>query len=184
MNELLPALVLSLKVATCALCLIAATAVPLAFAMCRRRGWLRATTDAFLTVPLVLPPTVVGYLLIVLLGRNGWAGHLLHEWFGYTVMFHWHGAVLAAAVVAFPLIYLTARSAFASVDRELEDIARLHGAHGLSLFWHVSLPLARRGIVAGAMLAFARALGEFGATIMVMGDIAKYRTLPLLIYTE
>lgn len=184
MNELLPALALSLQVAICALILVTVTSVPLAFLMCRRRSWWCGVTDALLTVPLVLPPTVVGYLLIVLFGRNGWVGSSLYHWFGYTVMFNWHGAVLAAAVVAFPLVYLPSRSAFASVDRELEDVARLHGAHGVSLFWHVSLPLARRGIIAGAVLAFARALGEFGATIMVMGDTARYRTLPLLIYTE
>ena len=135
-------------------------------------------------VPLVLPPTVVGYLLILLLGRQSFAGGGLERLFGFTLMFNVTGAALAAAVVALPLLYLPAKSAFAGVDRDLEDVARLFGANPLQIFWHVSLPLARRGIAAGLLLAFARALGEFGATVMVLGILPNRETLPISIYVD
>jgi molybdate transport system permease protein len=140
--------------------------------------------ESLIVLPLVLPPTVVGYYIIVLLGRHGVLGHPLDANFGYSIMFHWHGAVVAAATVALPLLYLPARSAFASVERDLEDVARLSGANPLHVFWHVSLPMARKGLAGGIILAFARSLGEFGATVMVLGDTARYQTLPLLVYSE
>lgn len=184
MNELAGPLIFSLQVALYAVCLVTALAVPVAFAMTRSRSRYRRWLEICLTIPLVLPPTVIGYFLLVVLGRHGWLGRYLDSWFGYSIMFHWHGAVLAAAVICFPLVYLPTRAAFAAVDRELEDIARLQGAGTLSLFWYVSLPMATKGIAAGMVLAFARALGEFGATMMVMGDTQRYRTLPLLIYGD
>jgi len=100
------------------------------------------------------------------------------------VLFNWHGAVVASTVVALPLLYLPARAAFAGIERELEEVARMMGAGRLSVFWHVSLPLARRGIASGLLLAFARALGEFGATVMVMGDLPGRQTLPIAIYND
>jgi molybdate transport system permease protein len=184
LNELTRALLISLQVATVAVLLITLFAVPLAFLTARSRSTLRNLIDILVTLPLVLPPTVVGYAIILLLGRRGTLGQYLDSWFGYSIMFHWHGAVLAAAVVAFPLAYLPARAAFAAVDRELEDTARLHGAGLLGLFWNVSLPLAIRSILTGTVLAFARALGEFGATIMVLGDTTRYRTLPIVLYND
>lgn len=184
MSELTRALLSSLHVAICAVGLVTILAVPAAFLLTRRRSLLRRAIEVCLTIPLVLPPTVVGYYLLVILGRRGWLGQYLDHWFGYSFMFNWHGAVLAAAVVCFPLVYLPARSAFATVDRELEDVARLQGAGTLTLFWHVSLPMATKGIAAGMVLGFSRALGEFGATIMVLGDTTRYRTLPLLVYAD
>jgi len=181
MSELRSALLLSLQVATL---LIALTAIPLAFFFARSRFRGKSLLEALLTVPLVLPPTVVGYFLIVLFGRNGWIGQFTFRWFGYSILFRREGAVLAAAVVSLPLLFLPAKAAFAAIERELEDIARLYGANPLQIFWHVSLPLARRGIVSGLFLAFARALGEFGATTMVLGDREGQRTLPISIYMD
>jgi len=182
MNELWQPLLLSLRVASCATALTALVAVPLAFFMARRTFAGKSALEALFTLPLVLPPTVVGYFIIVMLGARGWLGSWLHRWFGYSIVFRFEGAVLAAAVVALPLLYMPAKAAFASVERELEDIARLFGASWMQLFWHVSLPMARRGIASGLLLAFARALGEFGATLMVFGIQEHRRTLPVSIY--
>jgi molybdate transport system permease protein len=184
MDELIEPTLLSLRIAVVATGLVALVGIPLAFVLARHRFRGRILVDALLTVPLVLPPTVVGYGLILLLGRHSWAGAWLERLAGVTLMFNATGAAVAAAVVALPLLYLPARSAFASVERELEDIARLYGASRLQMFWHVSLPLARRGISAGLLLAFARALGEFGATAMVLGIFPQRPTLPISIYVH
>jgi molybdate transport system permease protein len=173
----------SLQIAAAATILAALLAVPLAWFLARRRSLLKSILEAVLIVPLVLPPTVVGYGLIVLMGRRGWIGSFLADHLGgYTILFRPEGAVLAALAVALPLLYLPAKAAFVSVQRELEDVARLLGAGPWRIFWLVSLPLARRQIAAGLLLAFARALGEFGATMMVLGDLPGRRTLPILIY--
>jgi len=184
MTDVLPPLWLSLQIACWATALTAAVAIPLAHVMARRPFPGKSLLEALITLPLVLPPTVVGYLIIVLLGRQGLLGHYLADWFDYSILFRIEGAVLASAIVALPLLYMPARAAFASIDRELEDIARLFGATRLELFWHVSLPLARRGIGSGVILAFARALGEFGATMMVFGNLAGARTLPISVYQD
>jgi molybdate transport system permease protein len=183
-DHLLPALSLSLRVSVVATALVALVGVPLAHAMARRKFAGKSFAEAIIVVPLVLPPTVVGYLLLVLVGARSPVGQFVRDVLGVSLVFHWHGAVLASAVVALPLLYLPARSAFAAVDREMEDVARLMGASPLQVFWHVSLPLAGRGIASGLLLAFARALGEFGATVMVMGDLAGNQTLPIGIYND
>ena len=175
---------LSLRIALIATLLVSVIAVPLAYLMSRKRFVGKSVVESLITVPLVLPPTVVGYLLVVTLGSRGWLGQWLRRWFDYNILFTFEGAVLAAAVVALPLLYLPAKAAFGTVERELEDIARLYGAGSLSIFWHVSIPLARRGILSGLLLAFARALGEFGATAMVFGIRSDRTTLPILIYYE
>ena len=139
--------------------------------------------DALCTLPLVLPPTVLGYYLIVLFGRQGWLGRWLQETWGISLIFTWQGAVLAAAVVSLPLIFRSARAAFEEVDPNLENAARTLGLSEAGVFLRVSLPLAWRGILAGAMLAFARAMGEFGATLMVAGNLpGKTQTLSLAVY--
>ena len=126
---------------------------------------------------------MLGYYLIVLLGRKGWLGRFLWETFGISLMFTWQGAVIASAVVSFPLIFKSARAAFESVDQNLEKAARTLGSSELAVFLRVSLPLAWRGILAGAMLAFARAMGEFGATLMIAGNLpGKTQTLSLAVY--
>jgi molybdate transport system permease protein len=184
MSDLWRPLLLSLGVAALATVLVAALGVPLAYVMARRRFSGRSVLEALLTVPLVLPPTVVGYLLIMLLGARGLVGQWLHRATGYSIMFRVEGAVLAAAVVALPMLYIPARAAFAAVEKEMEDVATLMGAGRLATFWHVSLPLARRGNAAGLILAFARSLGEFGATAMVLGIQPDRTTLPISIWVD
>ena len=154
-----------------------------AWLVARGRFWGREVFDALMTLPMVMPPTVLGYYLIVLLGRRGWIGRWLHEQFDVVLMFTWQGAVIAAAVVAFPLVYKAARAAFEEVPRQAENAARVLGATEWDVFVRVTLPLAWRGILAGTMLAFARALGEFGATLMVAGSIpGKTQTLSIAVY--
>jgi len=174
---------LTLKVAGLATLAAFFAGVALAYLISRRHFWGRDWLDAVSTLPLVLPPTVLGYYLIVLLGRNGWVGRWLQDTFGVSLIFTWQGAVLAAAIVSFPLIFKSARAAFEGVDRSLEDTARTLGLPEGQIFLRVSLPLAWRGILAGAMLAFARAMGEFGATLMVAGNLpGKTQTLSLAVY--
>jgi molybdate transport system permease protein len=163
---------------------MAAIAIPLAYLMARRRFVGKSIVEALITLPLVLPPTVIGYVLLAMLGAQGWPGRWLFERFNYSIAFRFEGAVLAAAIVGFPLLYMPARAAFASVQREYVEIARLFGASPIQTFWHVGLPLARRGIASGLILSFARALGEFGATLMVYGWQPNRVTLPVLVYAE
>jgi molybdate transport system permease protein len=145
-------------------------------------GRLRSIIDGVLILPLVLPPTVVGLGLLLLFGKNGPAGQLL-ALLGTTVVFSWPATVIAAAVVSFPLMYLNARGAFEQVEVNLEDAARTLGAGEWRIFWTVTLPLAWPGVVAGTILAFARSLGEFGATLMLAGNIpGKTATIPIAIY--
>ena len=174
---------LTLKVAGLATLASFFTGVVLAYLIARRQFWGRDWLDAVSTLPLVLPPTVLGYYLIVLMGHNGFIGRWLHDNLGISLIFTWQGAVLAAAVVSFPLIFKSARAAFEEVDGSLENTARTLGLSELQVFLRVSLPLAWRGILAGAMLAFARAMGEFGATLMVAGNLpGKTQTLSLAVY--
>ena len=134
-------------------------------------------------LPLVLPPTVLGYYLLQLLGRRSPLGYWLEQTSGITFVFHWSGAVVASAVAAFPLFLLPARGAFEAIDPALEDVARLLGRGEFSVFFAVTLPLAWRGLAAGIVLAFARALGDFGATLMVAGNIPGLtQTAALAIY--
>ena len=148
----------------------------------RRTGPLMALVDGVFLLPLVLPPTVVGFLLLLLLGRNGPLGKLLLR-VGATVVFSWPATVIAAAVVAFPLMYLTARAALEQVDPHYLEAARTLGATEWRVFSEVALPLAWPGVLAGTILSFARALGEFGATLLLAGDIpGKTETIPIAIY--
>jgi molybdate transport system permease protein len=174
---------LTLKVAGVATLLTFVTGVLLAFLIARSRFWGREGLDAFCTLPLVLPPTVLGYYLIVIIGRQGWLGHWLQATWGISLIFTWQGAALAAAVVSLPLIFKSARAAFEEVDADLENAARTLGLSEAAVFFRVSLPLAWRGILAGAMMAFARSMGEFGATLMVAGNLpGKTQTLSIAVY--
>ena len=180
----LSAVWLSIKVSIVATLLNAAIGIPLAYLLARRRFWGRAAVDVLVTLPLVLPPTVTGYYLIVLLGRRGVLGAPLYEATGWSVAFTWYAAVIAATVMALPLLVRTTRAAIESVDPNLERAAFTLGRAEWRTALEVTLPLARNGILAGLVLAFARALGEFGATIMLAGNIpGKTQTLPLSIYT-
>jgi len=148
----------------------------------RHRGPAMAFIDGACLLPLVLPPTVVGFFLLLLLGRNGPLGNLLLR-IGATVVFSWPATVIAAAVVAFPLMYLTARAALEQVDSRFLEAARTLGASEWRVLREIALPLAWPGVLAGAILSFARALGEFGATLMLAGNIpGRTATIPIAIY--
>lgn len=177
-------LLLSLRIAGMATLFSFMLGVGLAWFMARRSGPMRSVVDALCTLPMVLPPTVLGYGLIMVLGKRGLIGPWLSEW-GLSIMFSWQGAVTAATVVVFPLIYKSARVALDGVDHALEDAARTLGASEWTVFRRVSFPLAWRGLFAGSMLAFARGMGEFGATLMIAGNIpGKTQTLALAIYAS
>ncbi len=181
----LDALQVSLLVASTAVLGSLPFGVALGWLLARKRFVGKSAVETAVNLPLVLPPVVTGYLLLVLFGRNGWLGAALERWFGVRLVFDWKGAALAAAVVSFPLMVRAIRIAFTSVDRRLEQAARSLGAGPIDTFFTVSLPLARHGVIAGGVLAFARALGEFGATIMIAGSIpGETRTIPLFIYNE
>ena len=177
------ALALTLKVAGWATFLNLFLGVGIGYAMARWRFPGRDLLDAVLTLPMVMPPTVLGYYLLVLIGTRGALGAWLLQHFGIRLIFTWQGAVIAATVVSFPLVFKAARAAFETVDPQLEDAARSLGISETAVFFRVSLPLAWRGILAGLLLSFARALGEFGATLMVAGSIpGKTQTLSIAVY--
>ena len=176
-------LLLSLKVAGWATFINLFLGVGVGFLLARVRFPGRDLLDSLLTLPMVLPPTVLGYYLLVVIGRRGWLGGWLQDSFGINLIFTWQGAVIAASIVAFPLVFKPARVAFEAVDGELEQAARVLGISEWGVFFRVTLPLAWRGILSGVLLAFARALGEFGATLMVAGSIpGKTQTLSIAVY--
>lgn len=183
MEPVWTALALSLKVAGFATAITLVLGTATGFLLARLRFPGRNLLDSLLTLPMVLPPTVLGYYLLVLLGRRSTFGAWLHDSFGINLIFTWQGAVIAASIVAFPLVFKPARAAFEGVDGQLENAARVLGISELAIFFRVTLPLAWRGILAGVLLAFARALGEFGATLMVAGSIpGKTQTLSIAVY--
>ena len=141
--------------------------------------------DILFTLPLVLPPTVTGYYLIILFGRNGLIGRIFYEWTGWSIMFTWYAAVLASFTVALPLMVKATRAAIESVDRNLINASYTLGHSEFETAMRVTLPLSKRGIVAGTVLSFARAMGEFGATLMIAGNIpGKTDTMPISIYSH
>jgi len=166
------------------LCILPA-GVALAWALARGRWPGKSLVETLVTLPLVIPPVATGLLLLKLFGRRGILGHWLEETLGIEIVFTWKAVVIATAVMSFPLLVRTARVAFEAVSPRVEHVARTLGAGPWRVFWTITLPLARQGVIAGAVLAFARALGEFGATVMVAGFIpGKTETLALSIYQE
>jgi molybdate transport system permease protein len=176
-------LLLTLRVASVATALALLLGVALGWLFARTRLPGRSVLEAVCMLPLVLPPTVLGYGILVLMGRRSALGSWLRENFDYTLIFHWHGAVLASALAALPLVLKAASTAFAGVDRTLESAARTLRQSRWSVFLRVTLPLAWPGILAGTLLAFARAMGEFGASLMVAGSIpGQTQTASMAIY--
>lgn len=174
---------LSLRVATLALLLVAPVGVALAWIQARHRYPLRGLVDALILLPLVLPPSVVGYLLVVGLGRRSPLGWFLERAFDLRLVFTPTAAVIASSIVALPLLVKTAQPVFEGIPRELEDVGRSLGLSPWALFFRVSLPVAWRGVLAGLVLAFARGIGEFGATLMFAGNIpGRTNTMPLEIF--
>lgn len=177
-------LVLSLKVALVCVMLILVPAVVVAWVLAKKSFFGKSLLDSLVHLPLVLPPVVPGFLLLLLLGNQGLIGKYLHNTFGISLAFTWMGAVVASAVMAFPLMVRSARLAISQVDKGLEIAAQSLGAPPLKVFFTVTLPLAMPGIITGLILAFSRSLGEFGATITFVGNIEnETRTLPLAIYS-
>ena len=174
---------LSLQVALTATILALLIGIPLGWVFARHRFWGRTVFESALMLPLVLPPTVIGYAILVAAGRRSPVGEWLRTHLDYSLIFSWHGAVVASAIVAFPLIFRSAVTAFAGVDQDLEAAASTLAQSRVSIFLRVTLPLAWPGILAGTLLALARAMGEFGASLMVAGSIPQHtQTLPMAIY--
>lgn len=177
------AVALSLRVSFWATLLSLPLGVFVAYALARWEFWGKQLLNGLVHLPLILPPVVTGYLLLLTFGRKGYVGQFLDEWFGIVLAFRWTGAVLAAAVMAFPLMVRAIRLAIEAVDPKLEEAASTLGAPRLWVFATVTLPLILPGIVAGAILAFAKAMGEFGATITFVSNIpGQTQTLPSAIY--
>jgi len=182
-DSVLFSLRLSIQVAVAATLLMTVSGITAAYFLARKAFRGREFLDMLVTLPLVLPPTVTGYYLIILFGRNGLIGKPIYQLTGWSIMFTWYEAVLASFVVAIPLLIKTARAAIESVDKSLIQAAYALGLTEFQTALHIILPLAKRGIIAGVILSFARALGEFGATLMIAGNIpGKTDTMPLSIY--
>ncbi|KUO78292.1 MAG: molybdenum ABC transporter permease [Desulfosporosinus sp. BRH_c37] len=175
-------LLISLRAAVLATIVAFFLGIAAAYFVSGYRGNFKGLIDGVLTLPLVLPPTVVGFLLLILFGKNGPLGKLLMA-IGTTVIFSWPATVIAASVVAFPLMYRTVRSAFEQIDQNIINAARTLGVSEWKIFWKITIPLAWPGVAAGTVLAFARALGDFGATLMIGGNIpGKTLTIPAEIF--
>jgi len=173
----------SLRMALASLLLILPVGLALAWWLARKEWRGKAVVETLVSLPLVLPPVVTGLVLLQLFGRRGSVGSWLHNTFNLDVVFTWRGVVIALAAMSLPLFVRAARTAFEEVDVKFEQLARTLGAGEWRVFFTITLPLARRGVLAGTLLAFARALGEFGATIMVAGNIpGRTTTLPVAIY--
>jgi molybdate transport system permease protein len=176
-------LLLSLKIAFWATFINLVIGVLLGYVLARKNIWGRALIDTVLTLPMVMPPTVLGYYLLVIMGKNGFIGQWLQQAFDINLIFTWQGAVVAATIVSLPLVFKPARAAFEALDIQLEQAGRVLGISNLAIFFRITLPLAWRGILAGVLLAFARSLGEFGATLMVAGSIpGQTQTLSIAVY--
>ena len=177
------ALKLSLLVVSLSTVIVSVVGLAIAFLLAKREFRGKELLDALLTTPLVLPPTVTGYYLIILFGRHGFIGSFIYDLTGWTVAFTWIGAVIAASVVAIPLMIKASRAGIESVNPNYEIASYTLGKSELETFFRITLPLAKRAILAGIVLSFARALGEFGATLMIAGNIpGKTQTMPLAIY--
>ncbi|MFA7217684.1 MAG: molybdate ABC transporter permease subunit [Dehalococcoidales bacterium] len=182
MTDYLEPLLVSLKTVTVTTAVTFFLGIAAARWMARYEGRFKSLIDGLFILPLVLPPTVVGYILLLVFGVNGPIGKTLLA-FGEKIVFSWEATVIAATVMAFPIMYMTAKGAFEQVEPNIEAAARTLGAGEWRVFWTVTLPLAKAGVIAATVLAFARSLGEFGATLMLAGNIAgKTQTIPIAIY--
>lgn len=178
------ALSLSLKIAGVAVLWLIPLGVLLAWLLARKSFFGRSVLDSLIHLPLVLPPVVIGYLLLISLGRQGWLGQYLFEHWGLVFAFSWKGAVIACMIVSLPLMVRSVRLSLESIDPRLEEAAATLGAPPLKIFTTITLPLTLPGIITGTMLAFARSLGEFGATISFVSNIpGETQTIPLAMYT-
>lgn len=184
LDTIWPPLRLSIQVSLIATIFVAITGTALGYILSRRNFFAKDLLDSFITLPMILPPTVTGYYLILTLGRHGIIGRFIYDWTGWTIAFTWQAAVAASFVVSLPLMVRTARAAVDSVDPELEKASLLLGKGELETVLKITIPLAWKGILAGMVLSFARGIGEFGATLMLAGNIpGKTATMPVAIYS-
>jgi len=166
--------------ATCVTFLLGLAAANYVYKLKRGKGVI----DTIFTLPMILPPTVAGFFLLIAFGRNGFIGQFLYSFFGISVVFSWVGAVIAAIFVSFPLMYRTSRGAFEQIDQNVIHAAETLGFSKLKIFWTLKVPMAKAGILAGTVLSFARALGEFGATIMLAGNIpGRTQTMSIAVFS-
>ena len=177
------AILLSLKITGISTLITGITGILTAYIFTKYNFKFKNILETIILMPMALPPTVVGYLIILIIGKRGFLGQFLYKYFGVNILFTWQAACIAAIIVSFPLIFENAKTAFNYVDRDIKDAARVDGANEFQLFFFVILPVAMNGIIAGLILAFVRALGEFGATLIVEGNIpGETQTMSLLIY--
>ena len=182
-TDFLSPLKLSVEIAFVAGIIVIVAGILLGKLMAKRNFRGKLLLETVMLLPLVLPPTVIGFLLIIIFGKNSIFGEFVQWLFDQPIMFTWWAAVIASTVVAFPLMYQSAKTGFESVDEDIENTARIDGANEWQIFFYVSIPLALKAIVSGGILSFTRALGEFGATLMFAGNIpGKTQTMPLAIY--
>lgn len=182
-DAFLTPVLLSLRVSIISLVIVFILAIGIARWMARERFKGKTAIETIFMLPLVLPPTVVGFLLIVIFGNNSFIGELIDWVFKDTIIFTWYAAVVASTVVAFPLMYQSAKTGFLNVDSDIENAASVDGANKFQVFMTITLPLSTNALITGALLSFARALGEFGATLMIAGNIpGRTQTLPTAIY--
>ena len=175
-------LIISIKTAFLSTLITFIIGITISYIMSNYRGKYKGVIDGLLTLPLVLPPTVVGFFLLLLIGKNGYIGKLLLK-FDTNLVFSWTATVIASTAVAFPMMYRTSRAAFEQIDSNMISAARTLGLSEWKIFYKIAIPLAWPGIIAGIVLSFARALGEFGATLMIAGNIpGKTQTMPLAIF--
>lgn len=177
------AILLSIKIGTISTIITLVIGVALARFFSKRKFWGKELIEAFFILPMIMPPSVTGFILLKLLGTNGFIGRQVESLFGSRILFTWQGVVIAASVVSFPIMYQSCKAGFLSVDKRVEDVARTLGAKEGRVFWKIALPLAFPTIISGIVLSFARAIGEFGATLMIGGNIAgETRTIPIAIF--
>ena len=182
-NEFLTPVLLSLQVASIALIFSFVLCTLMARFMTKVEFKGKVILETIMMLPIVLPPTVVGFILIVIFGNNSFVGDFIEWLFGSSIIFTWYAAVLASTVVAFPLMYQSAKTGFLSIDKDIEEAAKVDGASDFRIFMKITMPLAAVSLITGAILSFARALGEFGATLMIAGNIpGRTQTLPTAIY--
>ncbi|WP_075981728.1 molybdate ABC transporter permease subunit [Bacillus massilinigeriensis] len=174
---------ISIRVSLISIIVVTILGILLGKWMSNRRFRGKTVVETIILFPVVLPPTVIGFLLIIFFGKSGFGGIWIESIFNQSIMFTWVAAVIAASVVAFPFMYQSAKTGFEGVDHEIEDAARVDGAGEWKLFYYVTFPLGQKAIISGIILSFARALGEFGATFMFAGNIpGKTQTIPTAIY--
>ena len=182
-GEFLTPVLLSLRVSSISLIIVFIIAISFARWMARASFKGKVVLETVFMLPLVLPPTVVGFLLMIIFGNNSFVGDLMEWIFKDSIIFTWYAAVIASTVVAFPLMYQSAKSGFLNVDADIENAAKVDGASSFQVFRKITIPLSSTALLTGALLSFARALGEFGATLMIAGNIpGRTQTLPTAIY--